>query len=41
MEIASSSHPYLHSDLFEIFQARFVALGGMTPEISKEIVWDN
>jgi hypothetical protein len=35
-------HPYFDSQLpfYEYFMKRFKELGGMTPEISKEIGWD-
>jgi len=38
---APSGHPYFlgGSPLYEHFQARFKALGGMTPEVSKRIGW--
>lgn len=38
-----SGHPYFRSDLplYEVFKARFAELGGMTPEISKELGWGN
>jgi hypothetical protein len=37
-----SGHPCFDDrlPLFEIFQARFKELGGMTPGISKSIGWD-
>lgn len=38
-----SGHPYFRMDLpfYKIFEARFKELGGMTPEISKELGWGN
>jgi len=37
-----SGHPYFDSKLpyYKIFEARFQSLGGMTPELSKEIGWE-
>jgi predicted DNA-binding protein YlxM (UPF0122 family) len=39
---APPSHPYMVSDsvLFKAYKAKFEALGGMTPEISKLIGWE-
>lgn len=35
---APPGYPYFSDpDLFEVFEARFTALGGMTPQISKMI----
>lgn len=38
---APSGHPYFDSryPLFNYFEARFKSLGGMTPEISKQLGW--
>lgn len=38
---APSGHPVFRCDLplFDYFEAKFRALGGMTPEISKAIGW--
>jgi hypothetical protein len=39
---APIGHPVFNSDnnLYEYFKAKFKELGGMTPEVSKEIGWD-
>ena len=39
---APSGHPYFDTTkpYFEIFRNRFNEIGGMTPEISKEIGWE-
>jgi len=37
---APSEHPYMqHKDLFNYFMERFQELGGMTPELSKQLGW--
>ena len=43
LRFSPSGHPYFRSDLplvSKAFEARFKALGGMTPEISKFIGWE-
>jgi hypothetical protein len=43
LRFAPSGHPYFRSDLPLVsgaFEARFKAVGGMTPEISKLIGWE-
>lgn len=39
---APTGHPFFDSCLpyYDIFMAHFKELGGMTPEISKELGWD-
>lgn len=39
---APSGHPIFRDDLplYKLFEARFAELGGISPEISKEIGWD-
>lgn len=39
---APSGHPVFRDDfpLYKLFEARFAELGGLSPEISKEIGWD-
>lgn len=41
LRFAPAGHPVFRSDLplYDYFQGRFNALGGMTPEISKKIGW--
>jgi len=41
---APSGHPYFdasNGDLSDYFQAKFKEKGGMTPEISKDLGWEN
>jgi len=42
LRFAPAGHPVFRSDLplYDYFQGRFNALGGMTPQISKDIGWD-
>lgn len=43
VRFAPSGHPYfdMSKPYYEIFNARFKELGGMTPEISKSLGWEN
>ncbi len=39
IRFAEPGHPYFSGDYYDYFQKRFKELGGMTPEISKQLGW--
>jgi hypothetical protein len=40
MRFAPSNHDFIKMPVFTYFQARFIRLGGWTPEISKQVGWE-
>jgi len=41
VRFADPGHPYfVNNEVYDIFSKRFRELGGMTPEISKQLGWE-